>query len=82
MPNHFHLLIKQTEQNGISEFVGKFSNSYTKYYNTKHNRVGALLQGQLKAVLIESGEQLIHVSRYIHLNPTSSLSRLGTPLLN
>lgn len=72
MPNHFHLLLKQTSDGGISEFVGKLINSYTKFYNLKYNRVGPLFQGQFKAVLIESDEQLIHVSRYIHLNPITS----------
>lgn len=69
MPNHFHLLIKQKFDGGITEFTGKLSNSYTKYYNTKHKRVGPLFQGEFKSVLVESDEQLIHVSRYIHLNP-------------
>lgn len=72
MPNHFHLLIKQLSEGGISEFVSKLINSYTKFYNLKYKRVGPLFQGQFKAVLIESEEQLIHVSRYIHLNPIAS----------
>ncbi len=72
MPNHFHLLIKQLKDGGISEFIRKISDSYTKYYNIKYDRVGALLQGPFKAVLIENDEQLIHVSRYIHLNPLAS----------
>lgn len=72
MPNHFHLLVRQLEEGGITEFISKLSNSYTKYYNIKHNRVGPLLQGEFKAVMIESDEQLIHVSRYIHLNPLVS----------
>ncbi len=72
MPNHFHFLIKQLKDGGITEFISKLSNSYTKYYNVKYNRVGPLLQGEFKAVLIESDEQLIHVSRYIHLNPIAS----------
>lgn len=69
MPNHFHLLIKQNKDNGISEYTGKISNSYTKYFNTKYRRVGPLLQGSFKSVLVESDEQIIHLSRYIHLNP-------------
>lgn len=72
MPNHFHLLLKQTRDGGITEFISKLSNSYTKYYNTKYGRVGPLLQGEFKAVLVESDEQLLHLSRYIHLNPLSS----------
>ncbi len=72
MPNHFHFLIKQLKEGGITEFVSKLSNSYTKYYNVKYKRVGPLLQGEFKAVLVESDEQLLHVSRYIHLNPIAS----------
>lgn len=72
MPNHYHLLIKQLEDNGVSEFINRVFNSYTKYFNTKHNRVGPLLQGQFKAVRIGYDEQFIHVSRYIHLNPITS----------
>ncbi|MCL5020018.1 MAG: transposase [Patescibacteria group bacterium] len=69
MPNHFHLLLKQLKAGGIQEFLSKTINSYTKYFNTKHRRIGHLFQGQFKAVSVETDEQLLHLSRYIHLNP-------------
>lgn len=69
MPNHFHMLLKQVEHHGITTFLSKLSNSYAKYFNTKFERVGPLFQGSFKAVRIEDDEQLLHISRYIHLNP-------------
>ena len=72
MPNHFHILIKQITDKGISTFMKLVTDSYTRYYNTKHDRLGPLFQGAFKAVRIETNEQLIHVSRYIHLNPLVS----------
>lgn len=72
MNNHFHFLVKQIRDNGISKFMANFMNSYTKYFNTKYQRVGPLFQGAFKAVHIESDEQLLHLSRYIHLNPVTS----------
>lgn len=73
MPNHFHILLKQVVQNGVSKFMSQFQNSYTRYYNTKHNRIGPVFQGVFKAVHVETQEQLLHLSRYIHINPVVSL---------
>lgn len=72
MPNHFHLILKQNTDSGISKFMSNFQNSYTKYYNTKHDRVGPLFQGAYKLVRIENDEHMVHLSRYIHLNPVTS----------
>ncbi len=72
MPNHIHLLVKQVDKDGISHFMSNFANSYTRYFNTKQERIGPLFQGKFKAVRIETDDQLLHVSRYIHLNPFSS----------
>lgn len=72
LPNHFHFLVKQVENNGVQKLLKEFQNSYTRFFNTKYKKIGPILQGQFKAVRIEDTEQLLHVSRYIHLNPHSS----------
>jgi len=72
MPNHFHFLLRQKIKDGVPKFVSNFANSYTRYFNTKQERIGPLFQGIFKAAHIENDNQLIHVSRYIHLNPVVS----------
>ena len=72
IPNHFHFLIKQVSDKGIASYMQRFVNSYVHYINIKYKRVGPLFQGPFKGVLIESDEQFLHVSRYIHLNPLVS----------
>ena len=69
MPNHFHLLIKQSDPSSMKDFVHSLLLRYTKYFNTKHNRVGRLYQGRYKAVRVDSDEYLMHLSKYIHTNP-------------
>jgi putative transposase len=81
MPNHFHLLLRQEEENGISNLMRLIQNSYTRYYNTKHNRDGALFKGSFKAVRIENDNHLIQISRYIHLNPYTSYLVKDLPAL-
>ncbi len=72
MLNHIHLLLKQLEDKGTSKFMAKITNGFSHYFNTRHERVGHLFQGNFGATRIENDEQHIHVSRYIHLNPVSS----------
>ena len=71
MPNHFHFLLKQENDEGIKVFVQKLANAFSHYYNKKNNRKGPLFESAFKSVLVESEEQLVHLSRYIHLNPVT-----------
>jgi len=73
MPNHFHLLVQQKEENGIARFMQKLGTGYTNYFNKKYERVGGLFQGRFKAVLIERDGHFLHISNYIHANPLEIL---------
>ncbi len=72
MPNHFHFLLKQLSDGGISKFMAKVTSGFSHYFNIRHDRSGHLFQGNFGAVRIENDEQLIHTSRYIHLNPVTA----------
>lgn len=69
MPNHFHFLVKQIKNEGILTSISKFSNSYSRYFNLIHKRKGPVFEGRFQAVRVTNNEQLLHLSRYIHLNP-------------
>lgn len=71
MPNHFHLLVRQLTKNGITKLIRALSTKYVMYFNKKYNRVGTLFQGRYKGILIVNDFYLLHLSRYIHLNPVS-----------
>lgn len=71
MPNHFHLLVKQSSLDGITKLVRVVTTCYVMYFNKKYSRVGTLFQGKYKAALIYNDIYLLHLTRYIHLNPGS-----------
>ncbi len=72
MPNHFHFILRQESEEGIKKFIQRLCNSYSHYLNTKNETSGRLFNDNFKAVRIENDEQLVHLSRYIHLNPVTS----------
>lgn len=74
LPNHFHLIVKQKPATAIDKFINSLGTRYATYFNKKYKRVGKLYQGVYKAVNIESEEQLLHLSRYVNLNPINWLS--------
>ena len=76
MSNHFHLLIRQTDQKLIERFMRSLATRYSMYFNKKYDRIGKLFQGHYKAVLITEDTYLLHLSRYIHLNPLEYTNNL------
>ncbi|MDD3905945.1 MAG: transposase [Candidatus Omnitrophica bacterium] len=72
MPTHFHFILNEQKEGGIASFTNNLLNSYTRYFNIKHNRKGPLWQGRSRRVLVKTDEQLLHLTRYIHLNPVTS----------
>jgi len=77
MPNHFHLLVKQRTKDGITKFMQRLLTGYVMYFNKKYKRIGALFQNIFKAVIIENDNYLLHLSRYIHLNPSTTSSNIN-----
>ena len=71
MDNHYHFLLKQLSEKGIAKFIGNLQNAYAKYFNVRTERTGPLFNPMFKSVRVTTGEQLLHVSRYIHLNPST-----------
>lgn len=69
MPNHFHLLVKEKVENGISNFMRKLLTGYSMYFNKKYSRTGTLFEGRFKASHIAEDRYLEYLFSYIHLNP-------------
>jgi len=72
MPTHIHFVLKQNQDDGIEKFIGLISQSYGQYFNLHHKRNGPLWEGRFKNVLVNTDEQLLHLTRYVHLNPVTA----------
>lgn len=73
MPNHFHLLIYQENEEAMTKLLRSLGTAYTMYFNKRYKRVGHLFQDRFKASRISNDAYLLHISRYIHLNPKDYL---------
>lgn len=69
MDNHYHLLLSPLVENGVVKFMRRLNIGYSKYFNTKYERVGALFEGRYKSVPVLKDAHFIHLPYYIHLNP-------------
>src|SRR3990167_865213 len=69
MPTHFHLFIYQHNETGMTSLLRSVSVAYSMYFNKKYKRVGPLFQQRYRASRISDDAYLLHISRYIHINP-------------
>jgi len=68
IPNHYHFILKEIREGGISEFMKRLGGGYTKYFNEKNKRSGVLFQGRFKSSLIKEEDRLLELSAYVNLN--------------
>lgn len=69
MPNHFHILIHEKNEGGITKFLSKLSTAYSMFFNKRHERTGSLFESRFKATHVDTDEYLKYLFSYIHLNP-------------
>jgi len=74
MSNHYHLLLSERIEGGLSLFLRKLNVGYAKYFNERYKRSGTLFQGRTKKILIDNDAYFLHILNYIHLNPLDTLS--------
>ncbi len=80
MPNHFHLLLKQLpkakKKNNISNLMRRLSITYAMHFQNKYKHTGSLFEGKFKSVVVDTSEQLLYLSKYIHKNPIKLVNKL------
>jgi len=72
MPNHYHFLLRPEEDGALSRFIQRLFNSYTQAFNKQQGRSGTLFEGRAKSILVDTDEYVLHLCRYIHLNPVKA----------
>lgn len=73
MQNHYHLLLSETMEGGITKFMKKLDIGYAKYFNARYQQKGALFEGRFKHIPITNEKHLLHLPFYIHFNPLDAL---------
>ncbi len=68
MDNHYHLLLETPEAN-LSKAMRQINGVYTQAFNRRHGKVGHVLQGRFKAILVDRDRYLLELCRYVVLNP-------------
>ena len=78
MGNHYHLLLSETVEGGLTLFLRKLNIGYAKYFNERYERTGTLFQGRTKKILIDNDAYFLHILNYIHLNPLDFLENASS----
>ena len=73
LKNHFHLLLREVTEDGISKFMQKVSTGYTMYFNRRYEQTGSLFEGRFRGVHVENDIHLEYLYAYIHLNPVAHI---------
>jgi REP element-mobilizing transposase RayT len=71
MSNHYHLVLRTLEAN-LSSAIQYLNGVYAQWWNTRHSRVGHVLQGRFKAQLLQRGDYFLEACRYVVLNPVAA----------
>jgi putative transposase len=69
MPNHFHIVLRQKAEDGITKFMGRVATGYSMYFNIKYGHSGTLFQGRFKSSHVSSESYFRYIFAYVHLNP-------------
>ena len=69
MANHYHFVLRPMEGEALSRFIQRLFNSYTQAFNKQQGRTGTLFEGRARSVLVDTDGYVVHLCRYIHLNP-------------
>jgi putative transposase len=64
--------MQQLREKGILRYMILLLNSYGHYFNKKYKRKGPLWESRFQNVLVDSDDQLLHLTRYVHLNPVTA----------
>ena len=75
MPNHFHILIHEKTDKGITKYMLKLMTAYTMYFNKKYKRTGKLYEGTFKSTYVDTDRYLRYLYSYIHLNPVKLIDK-------
>lgn len=72
LPNHYHFLLKPSQDGNLDRMIKSLFGSYVMAVNKQQNRQGPLFQSRFRSILVDKEEYLVHLTRYIHLNPVSA----------